>query len=81
MGRDRRFVLGHQVADAAHRVDLHRGTCVGQHLTQAMHVDFDGIGADVAGQAEQLVLEQALGRYVSAAAQHDLEHSRLARRE
>src|SRR5262245_14431966 len=28
--------LGHQVADAAHGVDLHRGAVVGQHLAQTM---------------------------------------------
>ena len=62
-------------------MDLHRGAGIGQHLAQAVDIDFDGVRADVARQAEQVVLEQPLGRHVAAAPQQDLEHRGLARGE
>lgn len=69
-----RFFLGHQVADPAHGMDLHRGTGVGQHLAQPVNVDLHRIRADIARQPEQVVFEQALGGHIAAAPEQDLEH-------
>src|SRR5436309_3125109 len=44
----RRLFLGNEVSDAANGVDLHLGAAVGQLLAQAMDVDLDRIGRDVA---------------------------------
>ena len=44
----------------------------------AVDVDLDRIRADIARQAEQVVLEQALGGHVAAAPEQDLEHRRFA---
>ena len=42
-------------------------------------VSEDGVRANLAGQAEQMIFEQPLGRHVAAAPKQDLEHRGLAR--
>ena len=37
-------------------MDLHRGAGVGENAAQAVGVDLDGVGPDLIGQAEQVVL-------------------------
>src|SRR5579872_1097647 len=52
--------LGDEIADAADGVDRHPGAPVRQLLAQAMDIDFDGVGGDVAGQPEDVVLDLLL---------------------
>jgi hypothetical protein len=53
----RKGLLGfaEEVADAADGVDFDIGAALCELLAQAMDVDFDGIGGDLAGQAEDMV--------------------------
>ena len=52
-------------------MDPHVGAAIRQHLAQPVDVDLDGIGTDLARQAEELILEQALGRDIAAPPQQD----------
>src|SRR5215510_15284488 len=77
--RSRRFFLGYQVADTADGVDLHLGAALGELLAQTMDVDLDRIGGDLAGEAENLILDQLLGHDPVLAPHQHLEHRGLAR--
>src|SRR5579863_6936946 len=73
--------LGDEVSDAADGMDLYLGAFVGKLLAQAMNVDLDGVGGDVAGEPEDMVLDLFLRDHASLAAHQKFEHRRLARRQ
>ena len=50
----------------------------GKLLAQAMDINFHRVGSDVAGQPEDLVLDQLLGNNPPLAAHQQLEHRNLA---
>src|SRR5579872_5795146 len=60
--------LGDEIADAADGMDRHFGAAVGQLLAQAMDVDLDRVGSDVAGKAEDMILDLLLRDHPSLAA-------------
>src|SRR5579872_3042170 len=73
--------LGNEITDAADGVDRHLGAAVGQLLAQAVNIDLDGVGSDVAGKTEDMVLDLLLRNHPPLAAHQKLEHLRLARGE
>src|SRR5579872_4836838 len=73
--------LSDEIADAADGMDRHLGAPVRELLAQAMNVNLDGIGGDVAGKAEDVILDLLLGHHPALAAHQKLEHIGLARRQ
>src|SRR3954469_7664861 len=68
---------GHHVAEPAHGADE-----VGAELlAQAVHVDLDGVAADVVLPAVKLLFQLALGEHHARALQHGFQHGPLAWRE
>src|SRR5271156_2040573 len=49
--------LGDEISDAADGVDRHLGAPVGQLLAQAVHINFDRVGSDVARKPENVVFD------------------------
>src|SRR5262249_5644494 len=75
------LLLRHDVAQAAHGVDLHLGAAVRELLAQAVNIDLDGIRRDIARHAENLVFNELLRHDIALAPHQELEHRRLAGRE
>jgi len=50
------FLLGNEVSDAPDSVDLNLGTFVEELLAQAMDVNFDSIGGNLAREPENMIL-------------------------
>src|SRR5215831_10520684 len=70
--------LGYEVSNTANGVDLHLGATLGQLFAQAMDVDLDRIGGDVAGQPENVIFDQFLRDDAVLATHQQFEHGRLA---
>src|SRR5689334_9952558 len=75
----RRLGLGHEIADAADRVDRYRGAALGEMLAQPMHIDLDGVGGHLA-EAEDVVLGDFLRQHPALAPHEQLEDRDLAPR-
>src|SRR5271165_4240005 len=75
------LVLRDQVAHAANGVDLDLGASVRQLLAQAVDIDLDGVRADVAGMAVDVVFHLLLGDDAPFAAHQQFEHGGLAGRK
>src|ERR1700744_5462681 len=65
--------LSDEIADATNGVDRYLGTPVGELLAQPVNVDFDGIGSDVAGKAEDVILDLLFRDHPALAAHQQLE--------
>src|SRR5262249_20252586 len=76
--KSRRLFLGYEVSDAANRVDLHLRAALGQLFAQAMDIDLDRIRGDIAGQTENMVLDQFFRDNAILAAHQEFEHGSLA---
>src|SRR5262249_16039214 len=76
--KSRRLFLGYEVSDAANRVDLHLGAALGQLFAQAMDIDLDCIRGDIAGQTENMVLDQFFRDNAILAPHQEFEHGSLA---
>src|ERR1700742_2000260 len=75
------FFLGDEVSDAADGVDLDLRALVGELLAQPVDIDFDGVGGDVAGKPENVILDLLLRNHAPLAAHQKFEHRRLTRRK
>src|SRR4051794_39492634 len=73
------FLLGHEIADAADGMDHDPGAVLGELLAQPRDVDLDGVGCDLAFEAEDVVLDVLLRHHPPLPAQQDLQHRGLAR--
>src|SRR5215475_7562312 len=75
------LVLGHKITDTAYGVNFHFGTTLGELLSEAMDVDFDGVRGDPARKTNKMVLGQLLRYHATLAAHQKFEHGELTRRE
>src|ERR1700748_588176 len=71
------FFLGDEVADPADGMHLHLGAAVGALLAQAMDIDLDRVGSDLAGMAEDVILNLFLGDHAALASHQEFEHRGL----
>src|ERR1700759_315498 len=72
------FFFGDEVADPADGMHGDPGAAVGKLLAQAMDIDLDRVGGDLAGMAEDMVFDLLLGDHASLAPHQQLQHCRLA---
>src|SRR5947208_10066896 len=66
---DTLFLLGHEIADTADGVDHDPGAVLGELLAQPRNVDLDGVGGDLAFEAENVVLDVLLRHHAPLPAQ------------
>src|SRR4029077_4185453 len=75
------FFLGDEVADPADGMHGHPGAAVGELLAQAVNIDLDRVGGDLAGMAEDMGLDLLLGAHATLAAHQEFESRGLAGRQ
>src|SRR5271168_550908 len=75
------FRFRYHIPDAADRMHLNVGADFHQPLAEPVHINLDGVGADLLAEAIKAVFEKFLRDHAAAAAQQVLEDGEFARTE
>jgi hypothetical protein len=67
------LATGYQIADSSDRVDCDIRSEILKTFPKPVHVDFDGVRADIVRKPKDLILDDALGNDAAASAHEDLQ--------
>ena len=75
------WLLSYATDNIHHKAMQEQAVAVGELLAQAMDVDLDRVGGDLAGMSEDVILDLLLGDHAALAAHQQFEHRGLACRQ